>query len=226
MEYFMDYTKTVEKIETYIYENFDILKFLYLREGDCKYARIINYIENGKTLEKLKKEIGLFYRFQGMDNLKRINLLKMFDVEREKIKSIHSKNIDEVFDLYSTLLKKTEKITGKCQYVNTAKLMNLYNQDVPLFDNNVINFLNQLNIGEKIEKRTEGNYKHILNIYKIINKQESVPNIIKLKNNVYSDMEIKYINLNKFVDTLMYFINDAKKLSEYKKLCINNKRQY
>ena len=220
----MDYTKTVEKIETYIHENFDILKFLYLREGDCKYARIINSIENGESLSQLKNEIETFYRFQGMDKDKRINLLEMFDVEKDKIKSIDSNNIDKVFGLYRTLLEKTEKITGKRQYVNTAKLMNLCNQDVPLFDNNVINFLNYLSTGEKIKSQTEESYYHVLNIYKIINGQEKVPNIIKLKNNVYSDMEIKYINLNKFVDTLMYYVNDAKELSEYKKLCINNKR--
>ena len=221
----MDYIKVVGKIETYIYENFDILEFLYLREGDCKYSTLINHIVNGKTLKQLKKEIELFYRFQGMDNNKRMDLLEMFDTEKESIKSIDSKSIDKVFDLYCSLLKRTEKITGKCQYVNTAKLMNLYNQDVPLFDNNVIDFLNQLNIGEKIEKRTEKNYYHILNIYKIINEQKIVPNIIELKNDVYSDMEIKYINLNKFIDTLMYFINDTKKLSEYKRLCINKKGQ-
>ena len=222
----MDYTKIVEKIETYIHENFDILKFLYLREGDCKYARIINYIENGKSFSQLKNEIETFYRFQGMDNEERMKLLEMFDVEKKKIKDIDSNNIDKVYDLYCTLLRNTKKITGNCQYVNTAKLMNLCNQDVPLFDNNVINFLNHLSTGEKIKNRTEKNYYHVLNIYKIINEQERVPYIIKLKNNVYSDMEIKYINLNKFVDTLMYFVNDAEELSEYKKLCINNKRQY
>jgi len=97
--------------------------------------------------------------------------------------------------------------------------MNLYNQNIPLFDNNVIDFLNHLNENE-IEKRNKNNYYHILNIYKIINEQKNVTNIMKLKNSIYSDIEIKYINLNKFVDTLMYFVNDTKRIFEYKKICI------
>ena len=221
----MNYINVVKRIDAYILDNFDILHFLYLREGDCKYSTLINSIVNGKTFVQLKKEIGLFYRFQGMDGEKRENLLKMFDNEKEKIQSIDSENINEVFGLYCSLLKKTEKITGKCQYVNTAKLMNLYNQKVPLFDNNVINFLNILNINdEKIEKRNEKNYFHILNIYEIINDQKNVPNIIKLKNKVFFEIEIKYINLNKFIDTLMYLINDERKTNVYKKLCIKKNR--
>jgi len=219
----MNYYEIIKKIEAYIAENFDILKFLYLREGECKYASLINYIENGKNLVQIKNEIELFYRFQGMDTEQRINLLNIFDVEKERIKSIDSNNIDKVFYLYCSLLEETNKITGKYQYVNTAKLMNLYNQKIPLFDNNVINFLNYL--GFDIERRTKNTYSHILRIYKLINEQKNVPNINSLKNDIYSDMEIKYINLNKFVDTLMYFINDSAKISEYKKLCINKKEQ-
>jgi NADH:ubiquinone oxidoreductase subunit C len=219
----MNYYEIIEKIEAYIAENFDILKFLYLREGECKYASLINHIENGKNLVQIKNEIELFYRFQGMDTEQRINLLNIFDTEKESIKSIDSNNIDKVFDLYCSLLEKTKKITGKYQYVNTAKLMNLYNQKIPLFDNNVINFLNYL--GFDIGRRTKKTYSHILRIYKLINEQKNVPNIISIKNDIYSDMEIKYINLNKFVDTLMYFINDSAKISEYKKLCINKKEQ-
>jgi hypothetical protein len=221
----MNYCRIVEKIEAFVSENFNILELLYLREGDCKYSALINSITNGKTLKQLKKEIGKFYRFQGMDDNQRINLLKLFDDENEIIKNIDSNKIDDVFDLYCKFLKRTEKITEKCQYVNTAKLMNLYNQSLPLFDNNVLNFLNYLNNDEEIEKRSTKNYLHILNIYKIINEQNCVPNIVKLKNSIYSKMEIKHINLNKFVDTLMYFINDGKKLSEYKILCINKKGQ-
>jgi hypothetical protein len=222
----MDYIKIVGKIDDYIHENFDILEFLYLREGDCKYATLINHIANGRTLELLKDEIESFYRFQGMDNKARVNLLKMFDNENKNIKDMDSKDIDKGFNLYRRLLKKTKEITKKYQYVNTAKLMNLYNQNLPLFDNNVINFLNHFIINEeRIKNRVEENYRHILNIYKIINEQKCVPNIIKLKNSIYSEMEIKHINLNKFVDTLMYFINDAKKIFEYKKLCINKKGQ-
>jgi len=219
----MNYYEIIKKIEAYIAENFDILKFLYLREGECKYASLINHIENGKNLVQIKNEIELFYRFQGMDTEQRINLLNIFDTEKESIKSIDSNNIDNVFDLYCSLLEKTKKITGKYQYVNTAKLMNLYNQKIPLFDNNVINFLNYL--GFDIGRRTKKTYSHILRIYKLINEQKNVPNIISIKNDIYSDMEIKYINLNKFVDTLMYFINDSAKISEYKKLCINKKEQ-
>ena len=159
-----------------------------------------------------------------MNDDKIIDFLKYFDSKKEHIKSIKNADIDKIYKLYCELLDETEKITGKFQYVNTSKLMNLYNQNIPLFDNNVINFLRYINVN--IKNYTKEAYLVILNIYKIINEQEKVPNIIKLKNNVYSDMEIKYINLNKFVDTLMYFVNDAEELSEYKKLCINNKRQY
>jgi len=217
----MDYTKTVEKIDSYVLDNFDILEFLYLRDGDCKYSSLINNILKGKTLVELKSEIGLFYRFQGMDKDARINLLKLFDDEKEIIRSIDYKNIDNVYIFYCDLLKKTGKITGKLQFVNTAKILNLYNQNIPLFDNNVINFLNYLNRNEKkIEKRLEENYKHILNLYKIINEKTHVSNIIKLYEKVFIEIRIKHINLNKFIDTLMYFINDTKKISEYKKLCM------
>ena len=217
----MNYINVVKNIDNFVSRNFDILEFLYLREGDCKYSILINSIVNGKTLTQLKKEIGLFYRFQGMDNKKRTNLLKLFDDERENIKNIDYNDINKVFNLYCKLLKKTEAITDKSQYVNTAKIINLYNQNLPLFDNNVINFLNHINNNEYIiEKRNKNNYLHILNIYKIINVDNNIPNIIRLKNSIYSDMEIMYINLNKFVDTLMYFINDTVKLYEYRNLCI------
>jgi hypothetical protein len=223
----MNYINIVEKMDDYIHENFDIIEFLYLREGDCKYSAIINHIVNGRTLEPLKDEIESFYRFRGMNNEARVNILKMFDNENKNIKDIDSEDINKVFILYCRLLKRTKEVTKEYQYVNTAKLMNLYNQNLPLFDNKVINFLNHLIINkeEKIKNRIEENYCHILNIYKIINEQECVPNIIKLKNSIYSEMEIKYINLNKFVDTLMYFINDGNKILECKKLCINKKLQ-
>jgi len=219
----MDYIKAIENIEKYINENMDILHFLYPREFECKYSSIIKCIKNGNNLEELKKEIETFYRFQGMDNEKRINLLKLFDNEKDNIKNVDNSNINELFNLYNTLLKKTIKITGKCQYVNTAKLMNLYNQNIPLFDNNVINFLKYLNL--PIENRTKEAYLHLLNIYKLINEHKNIPNILKLKNKIYSDMEIEYINLNKFVDTLFYFINDTDNIEKYKKLCKNKKGQ-
>jgi len=219
----MDYSAIIKKIEDYIFDNFSILKLLYLREMDCRYSLLINDIENGKNLVEIRKEIEAFFSIQGMNKEQRINLLKMFDFEKERIKSSDSGNINEVFNLYCELLEKTKKITGKYQYVNTAKLMNLYNQNIPLYDNNVIDFLNDL--GFDIERRTKETYFHILNIYILINEPENVQNIIKLKNCIYSDVEIKFINLNKFVDTLMYFINNSDEISKYSELCIYKKEQ-
>jgi len=99
----MDYIKLVEKIERFVFQNLDILEFLYLREADCKYSVIIDKIKKGKLLVQLKNEIRLFYRFR-MTNDKSENLLKLFDIENEKIKAIDFKNIDSVFDLYCKLL--------------------------------------------------------------------------------------------------------------------------
>ena len=218
----MDYSEIIKRIEAYILENFNILKFLYLREMDCRYSLLIKDIKKGKNFVQIRNEIETFFKFQGMDNEQRNNFLNMFDVEKERIKSVNTGNINEVFELYCELLEEAKEITEKYQYVNTAKLMNLYNQNIPLYDNNVIDFLNYL--GFDIKRRTEETYSHILNIYKLINEQKNEQNIIiKLKDCIYSDMEIKFINLNKFVDTLMYFINNSEEISKYKELCINKK---
>jgi len=212
----MEYNDIVKKIDSFVDENIDILQLLYPREFDCEYSSIINdVVKNRCDLKQLKNEIETFFKFQGMNNDKKIKLLGIFDSEKEKI--IKNGEINNIYKLYCELLDKTEKITGKFQYVNTSKLMNLYNQNIPLFDNNVINFLKHINV--KIKNRTKEAYLVILNIYKLINEETNIPNIIKLKNTVYSNMEIDYINLNKFVDTLLYFINDTKKLEKYKILC-------
>jgi len=212
----MDYIQVIKKIDKYIGDNIDLLQLLYPREFDCKYSNIINLIENGKNLEQLKKEVESFFSIQGMKHEQRINLLKLFDNEKERIKNINIK-INNIFELYKDLLRKTKEITGKYQWVNTAKLMHLYNQNIPLFDNNVINFLNYLNV--EIEHRIENSFLHILYLYEQINVSKNIPNIIKLNNNIYSNMTIKYINLIKFIDTLMYFINDTKELKKYVSLC-------
>jgi hypothetical protein len=217
----MEYNDIVKKIDSFINENINILQLLYPREFDCEYSSIKNDVKNGCNLEEIKNEIETFFKFQGMNNEERTNLLRRFDSEKENIKTLRNGEIDNIYKLYCKLLTETKNITGKFQYVDTSKLMNLYNQNIPLFDNNVINFLKHINVN--IKNRTKEAYLIILNIYKLINEEINIPNIIKLKNIVYSDMEIEYINLNKFVDTLLYFVNDTKKLEKYKKLCKNKR---
>jgi len=214
----MNYNKVIIEIDNFVSKNIDILQLLYPREGDLKYSKIINQIITGNNLLQLKYEISNFYRFQGMDEKQRINLLNIFDERKEDIKNIT--DIDKTYILYCELLEKTIEATDKCQYVNTSKLMHLYNRDIPLFDNNVINFLRILNID--VRHRTKETYNHILNIYYKINEQkniESIKNIINIRNIIYSNVGVKHINLTKFVDTLMYSINDAKTMNTYKPLC-------
>jgi hypothetical protein len=213
----MEYNDIVKKIDAFINKNMDILQLLYPREFDCEYSSIINDVKNGCNLEQIRNEIETFFKFQGMSNEERTNLLRIFDSEKEGIRNIKEGETEIIYKLYCKLLTETKNITGKFQYVDTSKLMNLYNQNIPLFDNNVINFLKHINVN--IKNRTKEAYLVILNIYKLINKETNIPNIIKLKNIVYSDMEIEYINLNKFVDTLLYFINDTRKLKKHEILC-------
>ena len=218
----MDYIKIVKKIDNFVLQHFDLLELLYPRDSDFNYSILVDKIICGRTLVQLQKEVSFFYRFQGMDNDKRKNLLKLFDEHKENIKTIDNSNVDEIYDYYCKLLKKAEKITGKFQYVNTAKLLNIYNQSLPLFDNNVINFLNYINSEDRLEKRNIQNYYHILKIYKIINESDIAANVLKLRNKIYAKLKNKHINLNKFVDTLMYFINDTKELFKYKSLYISS----
>ena len=213
----MLYKNFITDLDNFVFENFDVLELLYPRESDCKYASIIKSVEEGKKFIEMKNEIEVFYRFQGMDTEKRGNLLKIFDNEKKKIKQMNMDNIDKIYELYCSLLDKTAIITSKNQYVNTSKLMNLCNQNIPLYDNNVINVINHFHY--VIEKRTKRTYFHILNIYNLLDDPKNIPNIIELKNSIYGKTSINEINLLKFLDTLMYFINDTEKLLKYKLLC-------
>ena len=212
----MEYIQIIKKIEFFIDKNKDILELLYPREFDCRYALILSNIKKGNNQEQLKNDINNFFIFRGIKSNKIIELLRLFDNNKKNITSVDN-NIDKIFELYCFLIEKTKKITGKNQYVFTTKLMNLYNQHIPLYDNNVINFLQYLDID--IERYSKKAFFHILNIYKIINEKTNIPNIMKLKNSIYCNMEIEFINLNKFVDTLFYFINDTVELEKYRLIC-------
>jgi hypothetical protein len=158
-----------------------------------------------------------------MNKEARSSLLELFDKKKDEILNLKYNDITRINKLYCQLLEETKKITGKYQYVNTSKLMNLFNQKIPLFDNNVIHFFKKLD--SEFDRNRKEIYLQILKIYEIINNENKcIPNILKLKDRVYGKIEIENMNLNKFVDTLLYYLGDTTKLESYKKLCKYIKR--
>ena len=205
----MNYKPIIDNINSFIIENHDLTKFVYSTSSDYTYVKMAYKLENGFSLKDIKKEFVSYYNVRGINDNKIIGMLNVVDNNRNKIKNINPRNIDSIYKLYIELLKEISNETGRDERVNTSKLLNLCNYNIPLYDNKVKNFF--INMGLKYFTSIY-EYYDILNIYnEIINDSLLYKTISDILNDIYKNIKYKYLSEYKMIDTLLLSISDELK---------------
>jgi hypothetical protein len=201
-EFVMDYAQIIANINAYLTNNFGLAEFLYSRSLDLRYAKLIEKVPTVKSLTELQKEIAKFFVFRGLKNEQIHNLLLAADKEKNTIAAVKDTcDVEAVYKLYEDTLKKLCNAVHKNQKVNTAKLMHLYNPEIPLYDNRVLQFLKKM--GMKPSTKVN-EYYDILHIYQCAQSDTALSQTVAaLKSQVYKNIP-PLVNDIKFFDTLCY----------------------
>jgi len=209
----MSYKNILDNFIKFINDNNDLIKIKYSRETDIKYSFINYRINNGEEPISLQETLVSFYKIR-LPKQDTTQLLTLIYNNKDEI--INSKDIIELYHKYYI---KFYEITGRNEISFTSKLLNLYNKNIRLYDSRVIDFLKSLENNNK--DTLLKNYEALLDLYNYLFENKLFNNKLKnLKQNIYYKIEIKYIDLYKFLDTLMYSIGDINEFNEINKIIV------
>jgi hypothetical protein len=205
----MNYTNIVTGVINTITNRYDWIVKNYPISVNEDYCKIASKVKSGATLLACKNNIMAFYNLRGIKGYNITKMLVYGDQQHGTIAQVAQGQPDAMYPIYEKMVNTIKPITGRCERVNVSKLLNLCNNNYPLFDNKVLNCLMKLGFTTPYTKKYE--YYDIMMVYKGLMESKDFMEIFhKLLLEVYKNKMTLYQQHKcyclKMLDTFMWLM--------------------